>query len=349
MLEHRPDLRPFILTRAAFGGAQRVAALWGGDNSSAWEHLAASLPFLMNLGLSGMPFVGVDIGGFGGDATGELLARWMQAGAFYPFCRNHTARGTRAQEPWVFGGEVEAICRKYLELRYRLLPCMYNLFREAAQTGAPVLRPLVWHYPEDECTFNLNDQCMLGPDLLLAPVLAPGLTARAVYLPQGSWYRWKPGENARLSGPVHVLAAAPLDELPLFVRAGAIIPLWQPACHTGAIDSASLCFHLWPGRRDFEFYEDDGASVAYRQGEYRITAFRLRPHGDGLRLTWKQPEGGYHPGGSHWTMVFHGLVGGSAILDGTIIPHRITGDALRLHVPSDREAHTLEIHQAVHG
>jgi alpha-glucosidase len=343
MLEYMPNLRPFILTRAAFAGSQRVAALWGGDNSSAWEHLAASLPFLMNLGLSGMPFVGVDIGGFGGDATAELVARWMQIGAFYPFCRNHTARGTRAQEPWAFGPEVEAICRKYLEFRYRLLPYVYNLFGEAAQTGAPILRPLVWQYPEDEATLNLNDQCMLGPDLLLAPVLAPGLAARAVYLPKGSWYRWKPGENNRLSGPVHVLAAAPLDELPLFVRAGAIVPLWQPAPHTGAIDFASLCFHMWPGRGDFAFYEDDGESLAYRQGEYRLTSFRLRPHGDGLRLTWESKRSRYDPGGTHWTMVFHGLVGRSATLDGKKIPHRIIDDTFQIQVLNDGAAHTLEI------
>jgi alpha-glucosidase len=343
MLIHRPDVRPFILTRAAFCGTQRVAALWGGDNSSVWEHLAASLPFLMNLGLSGMPFVGVDIGGFGGDATGELMARWMQLGAFYPFCRNHTARGTRAQEPWTFGREVEAICRKYLVFRYRLLPYIYNLFYEATRTGAPILRPLVWHYPQDESTFNLNDQCMLGPDLLLAPVLAPGLTVRAVYLPEGLWYRWKKGENARLQGPVHLSAAAPLDELPLFVRAGAVIPLWQPTCHTGAIDRESVCFHIWPGRGDFEFYEDDGASPAYRQGMYRLTSFRLRLNGEYLRLRWQRQRSSYGPGDSHWRMVFHGAAGGSAILDGRKIPHRITGESLLIEVPGNRGEHILEV------
>ena len=248
MLAYNPDWRPFLLTRAAFSGTQTVAALWGGDNSSCWEHLAASLPMLMNLGLSGMPFVGVDIGGFTGDANGELLARWTQAGAFYPFCRNHTASGTAAQEPWAFGAEVEAICRKYIQLRYQLLPYFYNLFYQATATGAPVMRPLVWHYPHDPATFNLNDEFLLGPDLLVAPILAPGLKARAVYLPEGSWYRWEKGVTTPIHGPGQIVAHAPLDEIPLFVRAGAILPMWDAAPHTGAINRTSLRLHLWPGK-----------------------------------------------------------------------------------------------------
>ena len=225
MLQNAPDSRPFLLTRAAFCGVQTAAALWSGDNSSKWEHLAESLPMLMNLGLSGVPFVGADIGGFAGDVDGELLVRWIQAGAFYPFCRNHSARSTRNQEPWMFGEEVEAICRKYLELRYRLLPCIYNLFYEASETGAPIMRPLVWQYPDDPAAFALQDQFMLGPDLLVAPVLAPGMRKRLVYLPEGFWYRWMPVAQEKFEGPMRFWASAPLAELPLIQRTELHVPV----------------------------------------------------------------------------------------------------------------------------
>ncbi len=292
MMTHDPDSRPFILTRAAFSGVQTVAALWGGDNSSQWEHLAASLPMLMNLGLSGMPFVGADIGGFGGDTNGELLARWTQVGAFYPFCRNHAAAGTRSQEPWTFGHEVEAICRKYISVRYQLLPYLYTLFHEASQTGAPIMRPLMWHYPKDPNTFNLNDQFMLGPDLIVAPVLAPGLTARAVYLPKGRWYRWhsRGAVTAPLQGPTHIAADAPLDELPIFVRAGAVIPMWPLAQHTGAIDRADVTLHIWSGDGRFDLYEDDGVSRAYLRGEYWVTPVRARTKGETVTVTFNRPK-----------------------------------------------------------
>jgi alpha-glucosidase len=342
MLAHDPDSRPFILTRAAFSGAQAVTALWCGDNSPQWEHLAASLPMLMNLGLSGMPFVGVDLGGFGGDTNGELLARWTQAGVFYPFCRNHATTGANAHEPWAFGPEVEAICRKSIELRYQLLPYLYNLFHEAAQTGAPIIRPLVWHYPDDPATFNLNDQFMLGPDLLVAPVLAPGLTARAVYLPQGQWRRWQ-RQGLPVRGPTHIIADAPLDELPLFVRAGAILPLWPVAQHTGAINRTEVSLHLWPGDGQLDFYEDDGETRAYERGDdgWRSTRFKMKMTDKGLSLAWGKPQGRYTAGRSHWTFVIHSLPNAAAKLDGQPVSVRRVEGALAVRVRDDGRRHTL--------
>jgi alpha-glucosidase len=372
MLQHDPDSRPFILTRAAFSGAQTVTALWCGDNHSHWEHLAASLPMLMNLGVSGMPFVGVDIGGFGGDSNGELLARWTQAGAFYPFCRNHAATGTRAQEPWTFGPEVEAICRKYLSLRYQLLPYLYNLFYEASQTGAPIMRPLAWHYPKDPATFNLNDQFMLGPDLFIAPILAPGLTARAVYLPKGRWYRWRPtsalsgaersgaqskpvlseaeGDAAphrkhpstsfhsaqdACDGPTHIIAEAPLDEMPIFVRAGAIIPTWPPAQHTGAIDRGAVTLHIWPGQGALDFYEDDGAT---RGGGHCLTRFKVTADSSGVAVHWGKPKG-VRPARSSLRFTFHGLNVATARLDGQPVAVRRN----TVQVEDDGQKHELAL------
>ncbi|MCL4506739.1 MAG: glycoside hydrolase family 31 protein [Chloroflexi bacterium] len=345
MIEHDPDSRPFILTRAAYSGAQTVTAQWLGDNSALWEHLAASLPMLMNMGLSGMPFVGVDVGGFAGDTNPELLARWTQAGAFYPFYRNHAIAGAIPQEPWRFGPEIEAICRRYIGLRYQLLPYLYNLFHEAAQTGAPIMRPLVWHYPKDEATFNLHDQFLLGQDLLVAPVLYPGLSARSVYLPKGVWYRWRSGGDdlEAYDGPAHVNADAPLDELPLFVRGGAIIPMWPLAQHTGAIDRAGLRLHIWPGRGKLDFYEDDGNTRAYERGPqgWRVTPFQVSATAEHVTVKWSAPRGKYADARTDWTFVLHGLPEREVTLDGQPVAHTYKTGALSVRIPDDRARHTL--------
>src|SRR5579859_1225929 len=338
-----PDARPFILTRAAFCGAQTVTALWGGDNRPLWEHLSGSLPMLMNLGLSGLPFVGVDIGGFAGDTHAELLARWFEAGAFYPFCRNHAIDGVNAHEPWAFGPEIEAICRRYLELRYRLLPYSYNLFREASVTGAPIMRPLAWHYPQDAATFNLSDQFLFGRDLLVAPVVEPGVTARAVYLPRGDWYRWDAPGAEPLRGPGHVLAEAPLAELPLYVRGGGIVPMWPLAQHTGAIAREQLELHFWPGRGETEYYEDDGLTQAYTRGQFRLTPFRWRPARGGHVLNWGPSRGEYREARPDWTFVFHNLAGVKAQLDGQPCRARPGHAGLVLEALDDGQKHTLTI------
>jgi alpha-glucosidase len=343
MLAHDPDSRPFILTRAAFSGAQTVAALWGGDNSSVWEHLAGSLPYLLNLGLSGMPFVGVDIGGFNGLTNGELLARWFQAGAFYPFCRNHAETGTNLKEPWAFGPRIEAICRRALELRYQLLPYTYSLFHEAAQTGAPIMRPLAWHYPQDAATFNLADQFLHGRDLLVAPVLAAGASARAVYLPRDTWYRW--GTDEALEGPRHVLAEAPLEPggLPLYVRGGALLPMWPAAAHTGAVQREALRVHVWPGTGALDFYEDDGETRAYTRGEWQVTRFQVKASRAGLTLAWGKPQGGYPSPRTEWRFVFHGLKRGKATVDGKALRVRREAEGLAIVVPDDGRGHRVAV------
>ena len=338
-----PDARPFILTRAAFSGAQTVTAQWGGDNSPLWEHLAGSLPMLVNMGLSGMPFVGVDIGGFAGDTHAELLARWFQAGAFYPFCRNHAISGSNAHEPWAFGPQIEAICRRYIELRYRLLPYTYNLFREAALTGAPIMRPMAWHYPQDAAGFNLSDQFLFGPDLLVAPVVAPGVSARSVYLPRGDWYRWEAVDPAPEQGPGNVLAQAPLAEMPLYVRGGAILPMWPLAQHTDAIARDKLELHVWPGRGELNYYEDDGLTQAFARGDYRLTPFQWRPKTGGYSLVWGASTGSYHDARTRWSFVFHHLSPAQVQLDGQPVRSRVAKGTVTVQMADDGEGHTLTL------
>ena len=183
----RPEVRPFVISRAGYAGLQREAMHWTGDNSSWWEHLWMSMPQLQNLGLSGIAWAGVDIGGFFGDCTGELLARWTEFGVFQPFCRNHSAMGTVAQEPWAFGEPWETICRDMLRLRMRLLPYLYTLFEECHRTGAPILRPLLFEHPDDPETYAADDEFLLGSALLVAPITRPGIEHRHVYLPAGTW------------------------------------------------------------------------------------------------------------------------------------------------------------------
>jgi alpha-glucosidase len=253
------DQRSFVLTRSGFAGIQRWSAVWTGDNQSLWEHLEMSFPMLMNLGLSGVGFVGADIGGFAGNATAELFARWMQAGMLYPLMRGHSALTTAQHEPWVFGERVEAICREYIELRYQLLPYLYTLFWQASQTGAPILRPLLYEYPNDPKTYYLHDQLLLGSHLMAAPVYRPGVEYRAVYLPEGTWFDWWTGE--KYEGNQHILAHAPLEKMPMYVKAGGIIPMQPVMQYVDEHTTDELKLKIYPGIGEFILYEDDGRSL----------------------------------------------------------------------------------------
>jgi alpha-glucosidase len=258
----RPQERSFVLTRSGFAGIQRWSAVWTGDNQSLWDHLEMSLPMLCNLGLSGVAFVGADIGGFAGNATPELFARWMQVGLVYPMMRAHSSMKTAQHEPWAFGDQVEHICREYIELRYQLLPYLYTLVWQATKTGAPILRPLLYEYPNDPKTYCLHDQVLLGSHLMAAPVYRPGVEYRAVYLPDGVWYDWWTGE--RYNGNTHILANAPVERMPMYVKAGAIIPMQPVMQHTDERSVAQIRLRVWSGNGVFTLYEDDGHSFKYR-------------------------------------------------------------------------------------
>ena len=290
----QPDARPFVLTRSGFAGIQKYSAVWAGDNSSYWEHLEMSLPQLANLSMSGVAFVGCDIGGFGGNASGELFARWIQLGAFYPFARGHSAIGTQQHEPWVFGEDVEAISRRYIELRYRLLPYFYTHFMNATRTGAPVWRPLFYDFPEDRAVIALHDQVMVGDALMVAPVYRPNQEFRHVYLPAGVWYNYWTGE--RYDGPVHILAHAPLDTLPLFTRGGTVIPHAPKMQYTGEKPIDSIRYTINPdaqGNATGRFYEDDGHSQAYTRGDFAYTTITCTRDANGTHIIHAAREGAY--------------------------------------------------------
>ena len=304
-LAARPNERPFIISRAGWAGIQRHATVWTGDNSACWEHLADSLRCLLNLGLSGVPFCGSDVGGFLGNCPDELLVRWTQMAALTPFFRNHSNLGTRDQEPWSRGRRVEVICRRYLTLRHQLLPYLYGLFREAAQTGAPIMRPLAWHFQNEPEAVACGDQFMLGASLLVAPVLAQGATARSVYLPPGNWFDFWTGNFHR--GRQQIVASASLEVLPLFVRAGAVVPFTPTRQFIGPREPEEVVLHIWPGAPgEFAWYEDDGATLAHERGEFCERTIRHQATARGGRLTLDAAKGAFETQVRTWRIVLRG-------------------------------------------
>jgi alpha-glucosidase len=268
--------RPFVLSRAGYPGIQRYAAVWTGDTPSTWDGLQQTLPMLLGLGVSGIPIVGSDIGGYSGHASPELYARWLALGSVSPFARAHVTDGVPGQEPWQFGPEVTDLARDRLDDLYRLLPYLYSLADEAARTGAPILRPLVWEFPADPAVGDLGDEAMLGPFVLVAPIVEPDATSRAVYLPAGRWYELHSG--AIFDGPATIQVASSLAALPMYVRAGAILPSW-PAGADGPLE-----LDVYPGPPStFTLYEDDGGSFA--PGARTTIELAAEPDGARLALT----------------------------------------------------------------
>ena len=301
-LKHAPGQRPFVITRAGYAGIQRHALVWTGDNSSNWDHLNDAVQMLLNLSLSGVPFCGGDVGGFLENTTPELFTRWFQFAAFTPFFRNHTNIGTINQEPWAFGPTVEDICRRHLGLRYQLLPYLYALFAEARATGAPIMRPLLWHYQNDPGAVACGDQFLLGRDLLVAPILRQGAVARSVYLPNDTWFDFWTGE--KIQGGDHVLADAPTDTIPLYVRAGTILPMADVQQFVGERPTDTIALHLWPGGRgELDWYEDDGLTQAYEQGESCRRRITSLSHRHKLTLHFSAESGSFPSDVKTWRLV----------------------------------------------
>lgn len=288
LLEQDNGRRPFVLTRAAYAGSQKYCGGWTGDNHSIWAHLTLSLEQICNLSLCGMAMCGSDIGGFGSDVTPELLVRFYQAAVFAPFFRNHSAVGTRRQEPWLFDEKTRDAVRKTVRLRYRFIPYIYDLARECERTGEPIVRPLVYEYPHDKMVRNICDEYLLGKFVLAAPVTAPGKFAREVYLPEGEWYDYE--TNEKYTGGKYILADAPLDKVPVFIRAGAILPVAEGNIQsTEDITSENTRILTYPGQGTFIHYEDDNETLAYREGSYNATEYTL----NGEKLEKKVIHRGY--------------------------------------------------------
>ncbi|MFL6286700.1 MAG: glycoside hydrolase family 31 protein [Pyrinomonadaceae bacterium] len=286
----RPDARPFVLTRAGYAGVQRYSAVWTGDNVASWDHLRLSLTMLLNMGVSGVALIGSDVGGFSGNPSPELYTRWLQAAALSPFLRSHSESGSNPHEPYSFPKAYAEINRASIELRYRLLPYIYTLFNEHTQTGAPVMRPLWFEYPDDARTYLIEDEYLTGRDLLVAPVVTESVTKRHVYFPAGdNWVDWWTGKTFQGGSDADV--DAPLDRLPLFARAGSVIPTQPVIQHTGEMATAPLTLLVVRGGDgESSFYEDAGDGFGYMRGDSRTLTATQK--GNSLRLTRAGSYGG---------------------------------------------------------
>jgi len=299
----RPNERPYALHRNGYAGMQRYGSfLWSGDVYSTWETLKVHIPIAINTALTGIPYWGTDIGGFvpTKEFTAELYLRWFQFGAFCPLFRCH-GRAWKLRLPWgwntgdpgpieinnyngaaipdssqLHNEQVETICRKYLELRYRMLPYLYSTVHECATTGMPIMRALWLHYPDDPKAVACGDQYMWGKNVLVAPVVEKGSVTRQVYLPAGGWYDFWTQE--RLAGAREISRNVDLETTPLYIRAGSILPLGPVKQFTGEKVEQPLCLSVYPGAdASFLLYEDDGSSFNYRKGEWM-----------GIRMDWHE-------------------------------------------------------------
>jgi alpha-glucosidase len=311
LLRLRPNERPFVITRATYAGGQRYAAQWTGDNVGTWEDLRTSLRTVMTAGISGLPFFGSDVGGFIGHPSPELYTRWLEAGVFHPLFITHSGNDKETLDPWSFGGQLEAINRRTLELRYRLLPYLYNSFYESTQTGLPIMRALVLDFPGDRAVMDLTpdsqtNEFLFGNDLLVAPVVKDAETERSVYLPADTWYDFWSGK--RYTGPATITVDAPLGYIPMFARSGGVIPMRQLVEHTGQAPIDPLTFEIYPaGKSTRSYYEDDGNTLDYLRGKYLLQDVQASADGEQIRVSVSAREGSYAPAERSLVLKVHGV------------------------------------------
>jgi alpha-glucosidase len=267
--------RPFIITRSAYSGAQRYTSSWTGDNVASWEHLWIANIQMQRMSMSGMGFTGSDIGGFAEQPSGELYARWIQLGVFHPFCRTHSSGDHGEQEPWSFGEEVIDITRKFVELRYQLLPYLYTMFWQYVNEGTPMLKPLVYFDQDDMHTHYRTDEFIFGNQILVCPILEPNALGRRMYIPKGNWYNF--WTNELVTGEKELWVKTAFDQIPIFIKAGAIIPKYPVQQYVGELqfDELTLDVYFKLGKEKSTVYEDAQDGYDYNKGRFSLRTFSL--------------------------------------------------------------------------
>lgn len=306
--KHNPNRRVFQMTRAAYAGLQRYTFGWSGDSGNGsevtdgWRNLQGQVPLGLAAGLGLIPFWTTDISGYCGEITdyeafAELYIRWLQFGVFNPLSRAHH-EGNNAVEPWLFGTQAERLAKAAIELKYTLHPYLYTMARQAYDSGVPIMRPLFLEYPGDETTYGINDSFMWGDSFLVAPVVKQGAQTRKVYLPKGNWIAYPDTHGVHYQGGQTVEIPVTLETIPMFVKAGSIIPQMPVMPYIGADPNAPLIFEVFPDTKEarFELYEDDGVSLGYQKEQYRRTTVRCTPKEGFIELTISPEElGNYRP------------------------------------------------------
>jgi alpha-glucosidase len=305
-LQNSKERRPFILTRSGFAGVQRYSAVWSGDNTASDEGLLSGVLLNNQMGLSGISFCGYDIGGFIGDGSKELYKRWIQVGVFSPFCRNHKGCGGPAGEPWAYGDEAEAISKTFIEFRYRLMPYIYSAFYEATQTGMPIARSLCINYPFDEKVYdnNYQYQFLFGGSMMVAPVTTQE-NNKQLYLPKGEWYNIYTDE--KINGAKEWKEEVPAYQIPIFIKASAIIPIQSIVQSTKEKASDTLWLHVYNGKdkNSFTCYEDKGDGMEYQNRNYCKRVITFDPLNK--QLQFEKQEGSYPSNFKKIQLVFHGF------------------------------------------
>jgi alpha-glucosidase len=299
-------VRPFVMSRSGFAGVQRYAAVWSGDNMANDEHLLKGFLLNSQMGLSGIPFTGPDIGGYIGDGDKHLFSRWIAAGIFSPFLRTHREAYAAASEPWSYGEETEAISRTYIEFRYRLLPYIYSKFYEASVTGMPVSRSLCINYPFDDKIYDprFQFQFLFGDAFLVVPMESK-VDVKRLYLPEGKWYDLY--SDKLHDGNLEILNEYPIYRIPLFVKESSIIPMHSLIQTTKEKPSDSLFIHIYYGEipNEFVYYEDDGESFEYQSGKFCRRKIEFNPVNNQIMLS--KQEGSYTSHFKELVFVLHGF------------------------------------------
>jgi alpha-glucosidase len=316
--------RPFVITRSGYCGVQRYSSVWTGDNSATWEHLWIANIQCQRLSISGISFAGSDVGGFIGEPNGELYVRWMQLATFHTFFRTHSAGNNTNfnQEPWCFGAKNEFIIKKFLHLRYQLLPYIYSAFWQHTTYGTPIIKPLAYLDQTDPETWHRMDEFGFGDHLIVCPVLQPGTSERIVYLPAGKWFHiWN---NHEYKGGKEYMVTCPIDRIPVFVRAGAVIPHYPKMQYVGEIEITELILNVYYTKEKdvlSVMYEDAGDNYGYRSGIFNHHRFYVSGTVKNLIMTQILEEGNYESSYKNYKIVIHGVPFNckEVVVDGKII------------------------------
>ncbi len=331
MLELRPNTRPFILSRAGAVGVQRSAFTWSGDSLSTFEALRVSVQMTLSMGLSGQSFFGHDVGGFLGSPDGELYLRWLEFARWTPFLRTHSIITAAPREPWSFPQPFVDMIRRELERRYEWLPYLYTLAAATASAAQPMAAPALYYFPQDQALQDQDDAFMVGPDLLVAPVLERGAVTRSVRLPAG--VRWTHLQSdAVFEGGAVAVVDAPLGQAPVFVREGAVVVRGPVRQHTRDAVPPDRFVDIFSGvEGELTLYEDDGETFAYREGAFRRTRISHERVADAWRVRIERMEDGYDPGPRFWTIRLHRVLAPplTVLLDGAPLVQAPTPAALQ--------------------
>lgn len=303
--KHQPFKRPFVLTRSGFAGVQRYSAVWTGDNISSWEHLWIANMQCQRLSVSGISFCGSDVGGFIGTPDGELFVRYIQMAIFHPFFRGHSSNDHGNKEPWAFGASFEPLIRKAIELRYQLLPYIYTTFYRYVKQGTPMIRPLAFIAQHETETHLRMHEFGFGDQLLICPIKEPATFSRRMYLPKGNWFNYWTDKAEK--GGQEIIVAAPLDQIPLFVKAGAVLPLYPVIQHTKTVvNEITLHVYYAEHRHVSHFYMDDNEGYRYENGESCLMKFTVFGNRRQFRIICES-KGNYQKQGLQYRIVLHGL------------------------------------------